>query len=68
MPLLYSSIAAAAEDLKLEGNPMRRPKLEVLIEEGVEGLRDWCRHETGVISIVRTRCTCTGACREGGTS
>eukprot|EP00948_MAST-09A_sp_MAST-9A-sp1_P003474 g3474.t1 len=36
----------ALETLKLEGNPMRDPALQVLIDGGVEGTKKWCQHRS----------------------
>lgn len=45
-----------AEELRLEGNPLRRPRLQMIIEEGVSGLLKWCNGEEGVNVGLRNRC------------
>ena len=43
------------EELRMEGNPLRRPRMKVLVETGLKGIIDWCKHETDTIQGVRTR-------------
>jgi hypothetical protein len=44
-----------AVELRLEGNPLRRPRIQVLVEEGLEGLKKWCNGEVEVNAGLRNR-------------
>ncbi len=50
-----------AVELRLEGNPLRRPRIQIIIEEGLAGLKKWCDSEVEVNVGLRNRSTLTAA-------
>lgn len=57
----FAALSPCAVELKLEGNPLRRPRLQIVVEQGAKGLAEWAKNERDNNSGIQNR-------REGGTN